>query len=513
MQVAELFVSLAIKGQDKAVSALVSVEHGLKGLASVSLEAKAAILAAMYGLEQLFQKSGAHGTSLTNLNAVLGVSTKTLQQYDYAARQVGVSNAETEGSFKALQSAMTKTALGKGAPEGLAQVAMLTGGISAQDVNNFMKNPEALLQRLQQYAQKEKRVGIRDEVLKSFGLGDNMIAAVSRNAFRPDVLKNAPVYNDNEVKALDKANIGWSNLTNKIEMAVGHLNAAHGGQLVKDFSKLVDLGLKFSDILLTFAERMHVFEGIEFVFDHINAGAQSLLSGLAQVANLLSSFQSKNNIFKSITDGFAEFAEKAKLLEHGKEIFTDLSELVKNLGGAFKAMYEQVIALDKEFKIFDSFEKVVQAFLQMIELALKGLSGFAAIVAGGPAADKVENGIIKSLGSSSIGKSILNFVGDLPDLGSLVGGAATPKLPAVAAAAVTAEGSTPPAPGASNNTNNQTSNSTSNQTSNSTSNQNVTVNQTLNFSHEGKNSTDTGHSVKKAINDAFRQLNSQNQGS
>lgn len=477
MQVAELFVSLGIKGQDKTVSALVSVEHGLKGLASMSLEAKAAILGAMYALEQLFSKSGAQGTNLVNLSTVLGVSTKTLQQYDYAARQVGVSNAETEASFKSLQEAMTKTALGKGAPEGLGQVQQLTGNISAQDVQNFMKNPELLLQRLQEYAQKEKRIGVRDHYLKSFGLTDSMIAALSRNAFRPEVLNRAPTYGDGEIKSLDKANIAWSNLGTKIEMAVGHLNAAHGGQIVKDFSILVDLGLKFSDILLNMAERFHVFE--------------NLGKGVTTFSKDIS----------GITDEISKLSKNESL----KTIFTDLTDLAKSLAAAFEKVGTSVEGISKKSKFFDHLVTVLDSILKgstalvnflsensgMFNVAADGGTGLVNV---GKDLLKNKSGKLPGLPSasdalSSLGSFLMQAVSSggnashpLPDLGTLARDAGRPQTIA------------PLAPAGDTN------------------HQNMNVNQTFNFSHDGKNAQDLASVIDKIVNDAFRQLNSQNQG-
>lgn len=279
MKIADLFVELGVKGAEKAVGAFNAVGDQLKGLGSLSLEAKAGILAAMYALEQMMAKSGAAGTNLTNFSALTGASAKTLQQYQYAARQAGISNEETANTFKTLQDQMSKTALGKGAPAGFGRVAMLTGGITAADVDKFMKNPELLLQRLQEYAQKEKRVGLRNEALKSFGLSEGMISALSRQTFRPNVLNRAPTYSDKEIGSLDKANIAWSNLGNKIEMAIGHFNAMHGQELVKDISMIVDKVVLLTNALLRLADSLKLFKGLGMVTE----GAASLVNTLSKV--------------------------------------------------------------------------------------------------------------------------------------------------------------------------------------------------------------------------------------
>src|SRR5580698_7170089 len=187
MDIGSLFLNLGVRGTDKTVGALTNVKKGLSETASLSLEAKAGIVGAIYALERLFATSGKAGTNLANFNAVTGESVKTLQQYQYAARQVGISNEDVEGSFKGLQSAMTKTLIGEGAPKGLARVGLLTGGISQQDIKKFAEQPQLLIQRLQEYSKKETNIGLRNETLKSFGISEGMIAALSRQAFRPDV--------------------------------------------------------------------------------------------------------------------------------------------------------------------------------------------------------------------------------------------------------------------------------------------------------------------------------------
>lgn len=267
LSIGELFVNLGIKGSDKTIGALKNTQKGMKDLGSMSLEAKAGIVAAMYALERLFSSSGQAGTGLTNFNSLLGVSAKTIQQYQYAARQMGVSNQEVEGSFKSLQGVMSKTLLGEGAPKGMARLSQLTGAIGPKDIEQFMKSPELLIQRLQQYASTEKSAGLRNEVLKSFNLSDNMISAMVRGAFRPDVLKKAPIYNDRELGALDKANIAWSNLGVKIEMAIGRFNARHGGQLVSDISKIVVQVEKLAEAFVKLSEKLKFFQQLGNVFE------------------------------------------------------------------------------------------------------------------------------------------------------------------------------------------------------------------------------------------------------
>ena len=259
--IGELFVNLGIKGSEKTVSALGEVKKGLSGLTSLSLEAKAGIVGALYALERLTSASGAMGTGLTNFTALTGISAKSLQEWQYAARQAGVSAEEMEGSMKGVQNSMTNMLLTGQMPAGYGAVASKVGLDQSR-----IRDTQYVLGQLQKYAQ-QVPPELASNILKSFGLGEGVIAGMVRNKFTPDIMRKAPTYSDNEVKALDKANIAWSNLGLKIEMAVGHLNAMHGGQLVKDISQLTDKVIAFSNALITLAEKLHVFQLIGKSFE------------------------------------------------------------------------------------------------------------------------------------------------------------------------------------------------------------------------------------------------------
>lgn len=289
MEIANLFINLGIKGDSKTVGALNSVQKGMKETASLSLEAKAAIIGAMYALERLFATSGKQGTDLTNFNALLGMSTQTLQKYQYAARQVGISNDEVSGTFKKLSDISTNILLGKGAPEGMARIAQVTRmqvGELQQILSQASKgNAEPLFKVLDQYSKAEKDIGLRNKNLKDF-VSDNMISGMARNAFRPEILAKAPTYSDDEIAKLDKANIAWSNIGTKIEMAVGHFNAAHGGDLVKDFSELTDKVIKLAEALEHLAEKAKIFDLLNKVFGATTSAVEGTADLVEGVNNL-----------------------------------------------------------------------------------------------------------------------------------------------------------------------------------------------------------------------------------
>lgn len=286
MNIGELWLSLGVRGADKTVGALSSIKKGLGDIGSASLETKAGIVAAIYALEHLFAASGKMGTGLTNFNATTGESIQTLQQYQYAARQVGVTNEETEATFKSLQAAMAKAASGHGAGTEIGNISFALskaglGGIDAHDVERYTKRSDLFLQRLQQFASSKVDVpdALKRQYLATF-LSDNMIGAVKRQAFQPEILNKAPTYSNAEVHNLDRANIAWGNLGNHIEMAIGHLNSLHGGKFVEDISKIADKLLKLADAMIKLTDAFKAFTLLSKSLDLTTIA----LGGIADIA-------------------------------------------------------------------------------------------------------------------------------------------------------------------------------------------------------------------------------------
>lgn len=254
MTIAELFVNLGVKGQDSASKALGGVKTGLGEIKTMSIEAKAAIIGAIYALERMMSSSAKAGTDLSNFGALTGLSAQSLQQWQYAARQVGVESEDLTGSLKGVQGAMTNMLLGKGAPEGMAMLANKVGFDATKARDTFY-----VMQQLQKLAQTVPP-DVGNNLIKSFGVSEGVIAAMRRNAFNPETMAKAPRYSGNEIEQLDKVNVAWANLGNKIQMAFGHFTAAHGLQIVKDIGNITMGVIKLAEALTILADKTKVFE-------------------------------------------------------------------------------------------------------------------------------------------------------------------------------------------------------------------------------------------------------------
>lgn len=310
MNVGELFVSLGVKGADQSAKAVDGVRKGLGEVRSMSLEAKAAIIGVVYGLERLMSNSAKTGTDLSNFNALTGLSTKNLQQWQYAARQAGISSEEFTGSIKGVQQSMTNMMLGKGAPEGMAMLANKVGFDPKRARDTFY-----VMEQLQKFA-KTVPPDVANAMIKSFGVSEGTIAAMRKGVFNPEMFKRAPVYSDKEVNQLSKVDVAWSNLGTKIQMAMGHFTSKHGMQLVKDVTVLVDLMVKLAETLVTIGEKLKVFEVFKDTIKLINeslTGVVSLMGGdvkAREIGGAIGSLFTKDFTSKNSKDSEAKYQQQ-----------------------------------------------------------------------------------------------------------------------------------------------------------------------------------------------------------
>jgi len=260
VQVGELFLKLGIKGADKTVGALKESKKGMSGLASTSLEAKAAIIAAFYAMQRLMAASGAVGTKLTNFNALWGVSTDTLQRYQYAARQAGISNDEMAKSISNVSAAMAQVDLNKGVPEGLFLISKAAGGIDFKKKNDPFYMHQMIGKALRNLGDDPRSKAIANYLVGTLGMSENVIAGFRRGKFNQSILNAAPIYSKGQLGSLDKNNIAWENMMQKIEMSFGKFFAEHGDSILKALGGLVDASISLTEVFVKMAEVLKLFD-------------------------------------------------------------------------------------------------------------------------------------------------------------------------------------------------------------------------------------------------------------
>jgi hypothetical protein len=137
------------------------------------------------------------------------------------------------------------------------------------------------MEQLQKFANSGVPQDLSNSVMKSFGLSEGTIAAMRRNVFTPAMFAKAPTYSEGETKQLDRVNVAWANLGNKINMAFGHFTSKHGMQLVGDLSKITDSVVKLADAFMRLADKLKFFQGIAKVFE----GWSMIFNGITGAVN------------------------------------------------------------------------------------------------------------------------------------------------------------------------------------------------------------------------------------
>ncbi len=298
--IADLFINLGIKGAEKTVGAVSKVKTGLSDVASTSLEAKAAIVGLIYGLEQMMARSAQLGNSMTQFGDITGLNTVKLYQYGYAAQQAGSSLEETMASVKNAQSQITNARLHHAELGWLNIIAQYTGGV---DYGKAM-DPFYLLQKFQAFSRKAPAALVRDVGARA-GFGEGTIAAAREGVFNQTNFSKAPKYTQDEFKRLQAVKVGWSNLWSKTEKAFADINADKGPKFIEEISGVTDKLLGLVNALTQFSEKAHVFQWIG-----------KIIEGWGNVFELMGIAIDKVNGVKPDNDQLTDAAKKV-LKEHG----------------------------------------------------------------------------------------------------------------------------------------------------------------------------------------------------
>jgi hypothetical protein len=264
VNIAELFVNLGITGADKTVGALTSVKKGLGEVSSMSLEAKAAILAAVYGLERMMSASGMAGTNLTNFTSLTGLSTKALQQWQYGMVTAGGTADEMTTNIMAIQKAVAATDWGKGVPEGWAILANASGD---KDLWAHKSDPfyiaKAFIKGINSAGKNPETMAAMNALANSVGLTDHFISGGRRGKFEQSNLDHAPVRSEAMISSLDKSHVALATAEMKMGMLFDKFTSRHGQQLAGDMLKIATAIFKVADAMDILATKLKLFQAIE----------------------------------------------------------------------------------------------------------------------------------------------------------------------------------------------------------------------------------------------------------
>jgi hypothetical protein len=268
MTIAELWVNLGVKGADNTKSGLRDVEKGLSNVKGMAWEAKAAIVAALYSLEQMMKGSADRGAKLVNFAAFTGLSLVELQRWQKVGEQFQVTNEDMESSIIKLQSAMAKMRLGQGAPEGFAVFAKAMH-LGKDEMEKIKSDPFYFLKQLQGYVQTAKTPAEKSIVnqFASSMLTQPMSAAMSRNAYTDKNLGGVSTLSAKQAQSLANIDRAWTQLWQKFQFAMDGFVSKHGMKTISDLSKLSVEFIKFAEALVKLSDKMKVLNGLSNILE------------------------------------------------------------------------------------------------------------------------------------------------------------------------------------------------------------------------------------------------------
>lgn len=340
---AELFVSLGIKGSEKTLNVLSTVKTGMGGIRDVSLEAKAAILAAIYALEKMTMGAANSGYEIKSLATYLDIGTKSLQQWRYAALQAGISNQEFDQSAKAVQNNIKQFAASQKLPTG--------SDIIAQETHFKFSDKfkvDDIFPKLLEFARNKKysRENI-ETILEAWGLTPNEISQAIIGKFTTANLNKAPILKDNELSKLSNITVEWANLEAKVKLFMAHLTAKDGEEAVKNLNHMADSVFRIANDIERISTKLGVFK----IFGDALNGWDMLLGG---VADAIEGKRDKNNAL-----------ENAILPSPGEtnKLFSDIN-----------SQYKLENSLPKNTPYFDPFENFLGGSINNIFSGFKSTS-------------------------------------------------------------------------------------------------------------------------------------------
>lgn len=309
MNVGELFIKLGVKGDGSAKKALKGTYDGLGEIRSMSLEAKAAIIGVIYGLQRMMSSSLKGGQDLANFAAFTGMSTQALQKYQYAAKLVGMSNEEMTGSFTALQKGIASLDLSGDGLESLGGISQfLARAGESLDVQRFKTDIPYAIQMLQKFKQLDSSMfggqqnpeGFKNLLLSKMGVSDSMISAFGRNAFNEKTLNSAPIKSEGQIKSLANMDAQWTKIMTKIDRLIDNLIVTFGPDVMKEISKLIDIMYEVATMLLKFLKEQKPVETMKKGYESIASGKLFKAMSDAGASETMRAFNKVFGIDKSL---------------------------------------------------------------------------------------------------------------------------------------------------------------------------------------------------------------------
>ena len=265
--ISELFVSIGVKGSEKTVETFVNINKGLGSVKEMSLETKAALVAAAYALDRLFVTSAQRSNQLLLAGNYLQMDQKVLQQYIYAAHQAGLSTETMIGTFGKLKNALSNVQYGH-LPNWLN---LMFGNMHIQatkeNINRFVAHPEEFLQLLRKYFEQfnGKIDWAQISQLMDDMLGQEVTSAMfgKENPFDQKVLNKAPIVAEGNLENIDKNRKALTDLEDKLKADFDKMfGSTTGSRITQDIINLANAVESLAKALVTLSDKWDVIKTI-----------------------------------------------------------------------------------------------------------------------------------------------------------------------------------------------------------------------------------------------------------
>ena len=270
MTVGEMFISIGVKGADKATKQVKEVEKSMQELKGVTLETKVAVLAMAYGLEQLTAKAMTFGAATTNFSAQTGINRKFFEDITWGMEKFGVASADTESTLRGVQSRIQDIRMGAGT-SGLFQTFMKATGFN----QNRMTDMPYVMNKLKDYEKMPDSFD-KQKFFAALGVTPGFMGGLhiaNQSGHAPDfehLQRSAIGMGDKEAMGMLNQKAAWSQMWEKFEVNFGRKLAPEAQSAQKPIEHLLDAVTNMAAALLKLEQAFGIFDKLTLAIDKLS---------------------------------------------------------------------------------------------------------------------------------------------------------------------------------------------------------------------------------------------------
>ncbi|AFC22579.1 hypothetical protein phi1422_0059 [Bdellovibrio phage phi1422] len=248
MKLGELFYRLGIKGGKESAKEVADVDRSLAGVSKKGLAVITALTGISYGFSQLYGAATRAGVGFDKFSGYTGLSTKKLQQWQWAARQSSVSAEEVEGSIKSMQSTIA----------GMKMSGQWSNEfqLMAKAVNmdwGKLEDPFYMLEKMREFAKgKDFGIDVQNQMLGSVGMSPDMIQFLRTSKLNPDKAPAWAIRSEGQIKAFANISRQMDNFQARLQSSFERVFVKHGPPFITAMEKALPVFEKLTGALIDF---------------------------------------------------------------------------------------------------------------------------------------------------------------------------------------------------------------------------------------------------------------------